>query len=267
MELRRGLIAFIPYLVCASTVNATAIGRGTFMLGDCFEHMASIPDASVDMVLCDLPYGTTQNKWDSILPLADLWKEYWRIAKPNAAIVLTAQPPFDKVLGVSALQYLKYEWIWHKRLATGHLNAKKQPMKAHENVLVFYKSQPAYNPQMLQGKPYTVKSGRQSTNYGDQVEVVTENKGDRYPRSVIEFDHDRDGRVHPTQKPVALFEYLIRTYTNEGAVVLDNTAGSGTTAIAAERSNRRWICIERDEDYYEKAVARVRAEVMAAMLS
>lgn len=152
---------------------------------------------------------------------------------------------------------MKYEWIWEKGAATGHLNAKKQPMKAHENALVFYRAQCTYNPQMEKGEAYTQKSGRGSSNYGDQVEVVTENSGERYPRSVLKFPHDRGSRLHPTQKPVALFEYLIRTYTNPGDLVLDNTAGSGTTAIAAENAGRKWICMERDPTYYESAVGRV----------
>lgn len=238
-----------------------SIGNGTFMLGDCLERMREIPDGSVDMVLCDPPYGTTQNKWDAVIPFEPLWAEYWRAAKPNAAVVLTAQCPFDKALGASQLRYLKYEWIWEKSAATGHLNAKKQPMKAHENALVFYRAQPLYRPQMTEGKAYTQKSGRGSSNYGGQVEVVTENSGERYPRSVLQFPHDRDSRLHPTQKPVALLEYLIRTYTDEGMTVLDNCAGSGTTAIAAERSNRRWICIERDPEYFAKAFERVSNEV------
>lgn len=229
-------------------------------LGDCLEILPTLADSSVDMILCDLPYGTTQNKWDSIIPLDHLWAEYWRVVKPNGAVVLTAQTPFDKALGVSCLKYLKYEWIWSKRLATGHLNAKKQPMKAHENVLVFYRSQCTYNPQMASGKPYTVKSGRQSTNYGQQVEVVTENSGERYPRSILEFDHDRGARHHPTQKPVALMEYLIRTYTNEGETVLDNTMGSGTTGLAARNTGRSFIGIERDPDYFAIAERRIRDE-------
>lgn len=241
------------------------IGSGRFLLGDCFEHMATLPDASVDMILCDLPYGTTQNKWDSVLPLDALWKEYWRVAKPTAAVVLTAQPPFDKALGASQLRHLKYEWIWEKTEATGHLNAKKQPMKCHENVLVFYRQQSIYNPQMREGKPYKQLSGRGSDNYGAQERVLTENTGERYPISVIRFGRDKD-KLHPTQKPVALFEYLIRTYTDAGQVVLDNTAGSGTTAIAAENAGRKWICIERDLDYYDKAVKRVNEHVLGRLL-
>lgn len=229
---------------------------GRFYHADCFDAMKEIPDQCIDMVLCDLPYGTTQNKWDSILDLQALWKQYWRVC--SGAIVLTAQAPFDKILGVSQIDWLKYEWIWKKENGTGHLNAKKQPMKAHENVLVFYKEQPIYNPQMTVGKAYKQKSGRQSSNYGDQIQVITENKGERYPLSVIEFARDKE-KIHPTQKPVALFEYLIKTYTNEGALILDNTAGSGTTAIAAINTNRRWVCIESDEKegYYAKAIERI----------
>lgn len=231
--------------------------------GDCLDVMPTLPAASVDLILCDLPYGTTQNKWDSVIPLDRIWAEYWRIAKPNAAVVLTAQPPFDKLLGASCLEFMKYEWIWSKRLATGHLNAKKQPMKAHENALVFYRQQPTYNPQMAAGKPYSVKSGRSSTNYGKQVEVVTENSGERYPRSVLEFDHDRGERYHPTQKPVALMEYLIKTYTNEGDTVLDNCMGSGTTGVAAKNTGRRFIGIERDEKYF--AICQERIGVKPAL--
>lgn len=238
------------------------LGRGEFWNGDCLELMSRIPDASVDMVLCDLPYGTTQNKWDSVLPLDQLWSHYWRVAKPNAAIVLTAQTPFDKVLGVSALKYLKYEWIWEKTKATGHLNAKKQPMKAHENALVFYRAQCVYNPQKTAGEPYKANGGKSKRdNYGD-FEAVREGSedGSRYPRSVQIIGHETSP-IHPTQKPVALFEYLIKTYTNPGALVLDNTAGSGTTAIAAERTGRDWLCIERDAKYYWAAMARIAGEL------
>lgn len=234
------------------------IKNGRFYWEDCFDAMKEIPDGVIDMILCDLPYGTTQNKWDSVLPLDKLWAEYWRVCKSNAAIVLTAQPPFDKSLGVSQINYLKYEWIWEKTAASGHLNAKKQPMKAHENILVFYREQSLYNPQFEEGKAYTQKSGRASSNYGDQVQVVTENDGKRYPKSVQRFARDKD-RIHPTQKPIALFEYLIKTYTNENELILDNTAGSGTTAIAAINTNRRWICIEKDEEYANKAIERINA--------
>lgn len=236
------------------------IGNGEFHVGDCFDVMRELPDSSVNMILCDLPYGTTQNKWDSVLPLDELWREYWRIAKPDAAVVLSAQTPFDKVLGCSQLDALKYEWIWKKEMGTGHLNAKKQPMKFHENILVFYRRQCTYNPQFEAGKPYKQTSGRGSSNYGSQHSTLTVNDGVRYPGSVQIFPRDRE-KIHPTQKPVALFEYLIRTYTNPTEVVLDNTAGSGTTAVAAESADRRWICIERDEDYAAKAMERIRHHV------
>lgn len=209
------------------------------------------------MVLADLPYGTTQNKWDSVLPLDRLWLDYWRLLKSNGPAVLTAQCPFDKALGASCLQYIKYEWIWEKPNGTGFLNAKKQPLKTHENALVFYREQPLYNPQMRLGfKPYVAKQGRKSTNYGHvKPDPVTISEGERYPISILPFAAEKG--IHPTQKPVALFEYLIRTYTNPGELVLDNTAGSGTTAIAAINSGRRWICIERDPTYFGLACARV----------
>lgn len=243
-------------------MNDTArIGNGTFMLGDCLQRMSEIPDGSVDMILCDLPYGTTQNKWDSVIPFDALWAHYWRVAEPNAAVVLTAQCPFDKMLGASQIEHLKYEWIWEKPRATGHLNAKKQPMKAHENILVFYKKTPIYNPLKTQGEPYKPKgTASKNDNYGSFQALRTGSAdGLRYPRSVQFFT--RESGLHPTQKPVALFEYLIKTYTDEGMVVLDNCAGSGTTAAAAERTNRRWICIEREPTYYYPALARVWGEV------
>lgn len=235
------------------------LGNGQIALGDCLDVMRSVPSASVDMILCDLPYGTTQNKWDSVIPFAPLWSEYWRITKPNAAVVLTAQCPFDKVLGISQLQWLKYEWIWEKNVASNFLNAKKAPLKTIENVLVFYRDQCVYNPQMMVGKPYKMKrSGKDDTgsNYGKiNKRTDTENIGERYPTSVLKFD--RETGLHPTQKPVALFEYLIKTYTNERDVVMDNCIGSGTTAIAAENTGRRWIGIERDPTYFGLACDRI----------
>ena len=222
---------------------------------DCLEGMKKIPDKSVDMILCDLPYGITRNKWDSVISLDKLWEQYNRIIKDNGAIVLTAQTPFDKVLGVSNLKMLKYEWIWTKYSGTGHLNAKKMPMKNHENILVFYKKLPTYNPQMTKGTPYTQKSGKASSNYNPQERVTTVNEGYRYPLTVQRFNNERG--LHPTQKPVALFEYLIKTYTNEGETVLDNCMGSGTTAIAAINTNRNYIGFELDEEYYNLANERI----------
>lgn len=225
--------------------------------GDCLDILPTIPAGSVDMVLCDLPYGTTQNKWDSIIPLDRLWAEYWRIVKPNGAVVLTAQAPFDKALGASCLRYLKYEWIWIKPSASGFLNAKKAPLKNAENVLVFYRKQPTYNPQMRTGfKPYKSKQGIKSSNYGAMDENhISQSDGDRYPISTLEFNNERGS--HPTQKPVALMEYLIRTYTNEGETVLDNTMGSGTAGVAAKNTGRKFIGIERDPAYFEIADKRI----------
>jgi site-specific DNA-methyltransferase (adenine-specific) len=201
--------------------------------GDCLAEMAKLAPGSVDMVLCDLPYGTTRNAWDTVIPLPELWAEYERIAKPSAAIVLFAQSPFDKMLGASNLKALRYEWIWRKNVPTGFLNANRSPLKDHENVLVFYRKSPVYNAQKKAAqRPYTVNARQGAGNYGrfgvrpNVGDVIT----DRHPRTVLDFKSDRG--LHPTQKPVALCEYLIRTYTNEGDTVLDNTMGSGTTGVA-----------------------------------
>lgn len=220
---------------------------------DCIKGMKLIPDKSIDMILCDLPYGTTRNKWDNIIPLELLWEQYNRIIKDNGAIVLTAQTPFDKVLGYSNLKMLKYEWIWQKNRGTGHLNAKKMPMKSHENILVFYKKLPTYNPQMREGEPYIRKDCSKSSlnkgNYGKTKESYTTiSNGGRYPLSVINFN-SVEKTIHPTQKPVELFEYLIKTYTNEGELVLDNCMGSFTTAIACIKTNRNFIGFEIEEKY------------------
>lgn len=234
------------------------------LLGDCLEVMGDIDAGSVDLILCDLPYGTTRNKWDSVIDLDRLWKHYKRIIKPNGAIVLTAQTPFDKVLASSNMGMLRYEWIWEKTLATGHLNAKRMPLKSHENVLVFYKSLPTYNPQKTQGHARKVSSAahkvnsKQSTNY-NPVGLTSYDSTERYPRSVIKFATDKQkSALHPTQKPVALMEYLILTYTNPGDLVLDNAAGSGSTLVAAKNLGRQFIGIEKDEHYYEICVERLK---------
>lgn len=245
------------------------VGSGEFLLGDCLELMRDIPDGSVDMVLCDLPYGTTACSWDSIIPFEPLWEQYWRVCKPNAAIVLTASQPFTTSLIASQIDNFKYCWVWSKNLPSGHANANRQPMKSHEDITVFYKSAPTYNKQPTESKIKDRKLGgsngirakSKSGVYGglptEQNEIVL--KANVSPRSVLEIDcvPRATGTIHPTQKPVALFEYLIKTYTNPGEHVLDNTAGSGTTAIAAENTGRRWTCIERDPTYYEAAVRRV----------
>jgi len=233
--------------------------------GDCLTLMRALPDASVDMVMCDLPYGTTQNKWDSVIDLTALWAEYKRVCR--GAIVLTAQTPFDKVLGVSNIGMLRYEWVWEKNIATGFMNAKKMPMKAHENVLVFYENLPTYNPQFSAGQPYATKrKGNVDTgeNYGQvgiKKRTDTVNDGRRYPRTVFKFD--RETGLHPTQKPVALMEYLVRTYTNEGDVVLDNCMGSGTTGVACMNTGRRFIGMEMDAGYFAIAQGRIALEAGA----
>ena len=236
--------------------------------GNCLEVMKQIPDKSVDMILCDLPYGTTKNKWDSTINLESLWRGYKRIIKDNGCIALFAQTPFDKVLGASNLDMLKYEWIWEKPMATGRLNCNFAPMKAHENILIFSKSAACYVKdkshamkyyhQMTEGKPYTAISGRASTNYDTtwSKEQLTVNHGTRYPRDVQKFAHDKD-KFHPTQKPVALLEYLIKTYTDEGDLVLDNCMGSGSTGVAAKNTNRDFIGMELDENYFEIAKKRI----------
>lgn len=231
------------------------------MRGDCLELMKQLPHASVDMILCDLPYGTTRNKWDSVLPLDALWREYRRVCR--GAIVLTAQTPFDKVLGASNLEMLRYEWIWQKTHPTGHLNAKRAPMKAHENVLVFYEKQPTYNPQMTHGhkRKTAVKRQDESPVYGRQdFDPLAYDSTSRYPRSVLTFPSDKQrSNLHPTQKPVALMEYLIRTYTNPGDTVLDNCMGSGTTGVACKNTGRRFIGMEMDDNYFQIAQKRIEA--------
>jgi site-specific DNA-methyltransferase (adenine-specific) len=229
--------------------------------GDCLEVMRLIPDKSIDMILCDLPYGTTACKWDSVIPFESLWAEYERVIKDNGAIVLTASQPFTTVLANSNLRLFRYAWVWEKEQGVNFLMAKKQPLKVHEDILVFYKKQPTYNPQMTKGKPYISGKGDSGEVTGRVKKIQTKNEGTRYPRSVIKFN--REVGLHPTQKPVALFEYLIRTYTNEGEVVLDNCIGSGTTAVAAINTGRQFIGIEREPEYVEIANKRI-AEALAA---
>ena len=235
----------------------------SLLFGDCLERMKEIPDKSVDLIVVDLPYGTTQNKWDSMLNLEEMWIQLDRICKPNTAKLMFAQTPFDKILGCSNLKELKYEWIWEKTTATGHLNAKKMPMKAHENILVFYDKLPTYNPHKTTGhKPansYT-KHQDDGSNYGEtKVGISGGGQTDRYPRSVQVFKTDKQkASLHPTQKPVGLLEYLIKTYTNEGETVLDFTAGSFSTGVASLNTNRKFIGIEMDEGYFNIGVNRMR---------
>lgn len=230
--------------------------------GDCLDIMKDIESKSVDLILCDPPYGTTACKWDSVIDLPKMWEQLNRIIKPNCPIILTAQTPFDKLLGASNIKNLKYEWIWEKTAATGHLNAKKQPMKAHENVLVFYEGQCNYYPQMIDGhKPtnsFTKRNG-DGECYGKTVEISGGGSTTRYPRSVQIFKSDKQKvSLHPTQKPLALMEFLIKSYTLEGQTVLDFTMGSGTTGLACKNLNRRFIGIELDETYFSIAKERIQ---------
>ena len=223
--------------------------------GDCIEVMGQFENRSIDMILTDLPYGTTKNSWDKKIPMEKLWGQFDRIIKDHGAIVMFAQTPFDKLLGASRIDLLKYEWIWMKHQGTGHLNAKKMPMKKHENILVFYKKPPVYHPQMTEGMPYVAVNRSHSSNYGTQRTVVSVNDGHRYPTSILEFKSDRG--LHPTQKPVALCEYLIRTYTDEHDTVLDCCMGCGTTGVACQRAGREFIGIESDPHYFELASKRL----------
>jgi len=233
--------------------------------GDCLEIMPILPDKSIDMILCDLPYGTTSCKWDIVIPFESLWKEYKRLIRDNGAIVLMAGQPFTSALVMSNLSWFRYHWIWQKTEATGHLNAKKMPMKAHEEIVVFYKKLPTYNPQKTTGhvlKTATADRERKMSEvYGTQKGITKYSSTERYPRSVITFSTDKQhSTLHPTQKPVALFEYLILTYTNEGDLVMDNAAGSGTAGVACIKTKRRCIMIENDSGYCDIIKRRMEQE-------
>ena len=234
------------------------------LFGDCLELFGQIPAGSIDLVLADLPYGTTQNKWDSVIDLPTLWEHYRRVVKPNGAIVLTAAQPFTSVLVCSNLKMFKYEWIWSKTVGSGQLNIRHQPLRTHESVLVFYSKVPSYTPQMTEGSPYTQRRDVQGDGYGKQRPVEVVNDGKRHPKSVLTVPNPRTKGGHPTQKPVALFSYLIETYTQPGEVVLDNVIGSGTTAESALRTGRRYVGMELDPAYHTMAVERaerVRSEL------
>jgi DNA modification methylase len=233
--------------------------------GDCLEVMAGLPDASVDMILCDLPYGTTACKWDSVIPFEPLWAQYRRVAKRNAAIVLTASQPFTTALIASNLREFRYSWVWEKNKATGHLNANRLPLRAHEDVCVFARETPSYLPVMGVGEAYSNKhkAGDSGDCYGKVSESRRDNVTTRYPRSVVRFPVETAPQ-HPTQKPVALMEYMIRTYTHEGDVVLDNCMGSGTVGVACANTGRRFIGIERDDHYFAIASSRIESCVESA---
>lgn len=241
--------------------------------GDCLEVMAGLPDASVDMILCDLPYGTTACKWDTVLPFEPLWAQYRRVAKRNAAIVLTASQPFTSALVMSQPRLFRHEWIWRKNAGSNFGAVRFQPMKEHESVLVFGGQTPKYYPQKQErseaGKRAVVRPIRSNTTARDGVYSAMKPGPDawlrdelRFPSSVQTFNRERG--LHPTQKPVALMEYLIRTYTQEGETVLDNCMGSGTTGVACANTCRRFIGIERDDKYFQAAKDRIEARLREA---
>lgn len=221
--------------------------------------MKDIPDKSIDMILCDLPYGVTaRNKWDCVIPFEKLWEQYKRVIKENGAIVLTATQPFTTDLIQSNRKCFKYSLVWSKGQVTGFLNAKKQPLRSHEDILVFYQKPPTYNPEMTKGKKVLKSTGCDSTNYGKFTYKPHYSEW-YYPKSIIEIPQKRFKGGHPTQKPVELMEYLIKTYTNEGETVLDNCMGSGTTGVACKNLNRNFIGIELDEKYFDIAQKRIKA--------
>lgn len=232
--------------------------------GDCMDIMPLIPDGSIDMILCDLPYQVTKNHWDSMIPLDKLWEQYKRIIKPNGAIVLFGQDKFSARLMLSNEEWHRYNLIWKKGERTsGFLNAKRMPLRNHEDVLVFYKSLPTYNPQMVIGKKaHSRGTGKlnQNNNYGDMIGSIgdTPNGDLKYPKSILNFDRPHPP-IHPTQKSTELCEWLINTYTCEGDIVLDNCAGSFTSALASINTNRKYICIEKEEKYFQIGMERISA--------
>jgi site-specific DNA-methyltransferase (adenine-specific) len=258
----------------------------TVIQGDCLEVMKDLPDGCIDMILCDLPYGTTQNKWDSVIPLDKLWAEYERITKENGAIVLTSQGVFTAKLILSNEKLFKYKIVWIKSKATNFLNSKIQPLRKHEDICIFYKKQPTYNPQMINGEPYDkgIRKDQFSGSYGNFKPRHVKSNGERYPNDVLFYENEVNGHddyiycktaesegevLHPTQKPIELGRYLIKTYTNENDIVLDNTCGSGSFLVAAALENRRYIGIEKNEgvllhkkepiDYVELSNQRIYA--------
>lgn len=235
--------------------------------GDCLELMKDIPDDSVDMILCDLPYGTTACKWDAIIPFEPLWEQYKRVIKMGGAIVLFSRQPFTSLLIQSNLKWWRYELIWQKDKGTDFGRANHKPLNAHENIEIFYNKQPTYNKQMQKGAPYIKKNYRNNNkddlNFTCDNSGIWINKGERTPISVLKFARDnihKGKNLHPTQKPVKLLEWLIKSYTNEGETVLDNCMGSGSTGVACVNTNRNFIGIELDEEYFNIAKERIENE-------
>ena len=251
-------------------LHKTDVSRSTFYQGDCLVEMDKIADKSVDMILCDLPYGTTACKWDSVIPFEPLWKQYERVIKDNGAIVLTASQPFTSALVMSNTKLFKYEMIWNKCRGTNPGIAKYRPMPSFENILVFGKRKLKYNPQFREGEAYCKKSGvakrgGNSHKMGFHTVTITDNSGFRYPLSVIDVSYSPTTTIHPTQKPVELMEYLIKTYTNEGETVLDNCMGSGSTGVACKKTGRHFIGIEKDEKYFERVSSHMIVSASKAL--
>ena len=236
--------------------STESIHPNTIVLGDCLDAMPLILPYSVGLVLCDPPYGTTNCAWDSVIDLEAMWKLLSRLTLPKTPIVFFASQPFTSILITSNLEAFRYTWVWQKDAGTGFLNAKKQPLRDHEDICVFYREQTTYNPQFTEGDPYSCLNGSLSDIYNERGQVYTENTGFRYPKTVQKFARE-SVRFHPTQKPEALLDYLIKTYTHEGQIVLDFTMGSGSTGVSAIKNKRRFIGIEKDEAYFEIAKKRI----------
>jgi site-specific DNA-methyltransferase (adenine-specific)/modification methylase len=240
---------------CSSTTERPGV-ENTLWEGDCLQLMKQIPDGAVHLVLCDLPYGTTQNRWDSVIDLRRLWREYRRVLKPNGVVVLTAQGVFTAKLILSNEEWFKYKLVWEKSKPTNFLNAKKQPLRKHEDVCIFYGKPPTYNPQMSEGRAYSkgVRKNQLTGSYGDFEPVLVQSEGGRYPTDVVYFktaESEAERTVwHPTQKPVELGRYLIRTFSDEGDLVLDNAFGSGSFLVAAALENRKFVGIEKNEEVH-----------------
>ena len=231
--------------------------------GDCLEEMKNIPDKSIDCIICDLPYGMTKNKWDIVIPFDKLWEQYNRVIKDNGAIILFGNNPFTAELILSNKKYFRYTLVWEKNKFSDFLNSKRKPMKIHEDIVIFYKKQPTYNPQLVVGDPYTRWNTQSAvdkqTNYGKIKENVVKNDGTRLPTTVLKFNR-KERPIHPTEKPVDLLEWLIKTYSNEGDTVLDNCMGSGSTGVACKNTNRNFIGIELDTNYFNIAQERLNIE-------
>lgn len=238
------------------------VSHSTLVNADCFDVFPFIEDKSIDAIICDLPYGTTNIHWDNVIPMNKLWEQYDRVLKDGGVVVLFGSEPFSSMVRTSNLKMYKYDWKWEKAKATLHTLCKKRPMKSDEDIMVFYREQPTYNPQMTIGEKY---KGRNNTKNHKELKGEwliwqgsrTDNEGTRYPRTNIYFANENKSGQHPTQKPIELMEYLVKTYTNEGDTVLDNTMGSGTTNLACLKLNRKSIGIEKEKQYCDVAVRRL----------